>query len=128
VQRIADQSLDRPEQIAELELHLCASRDPALQDASRRCFAAYEALAVAALEALGVPDAPRHAATVVAVLTGMGVRRLGAGAHDAAGTAAALSTIVRGALAEGESRRFAAGGAGRVSGSDQAEAQGLGGD
>ena len=128
MQRIADQSLDRPEQIAELELHLRASRDPALQDASRRCFAAYEALAAAALEALGVPDAPRHAATVVAVLTGMGVQRLGTGAHDATGTAAALSTIVRGALAEGESRPFAAGRRGQVPGPDLAEAQGSEGD
>ena len=104
VQRIADQSVDRPKQLAELELHLFAAREPALQEASRRCFAAYEALAAAALEALGVPDPSRHAATVVAVLTGMGVQRLGAGAHDARGTAAALSTIVRGALSEGTSR------------------------
>ncbi len=104
VQRIADESVDRPEHVAELELHLHASRDPALQAASRRCFAAYEALAAAALEALGVPDAPRHARTVVAVLTGMGVQRLGTASHDAEGTAAALLTIVRGALAEGELR------------------------
>ncbi len=103
VQRIADESVNRPEQIAELELHLRASRDPALQEASRRCFAAYEALAATALEALGVPDAPRHARTVVALLTGMGVQRLGVGSHDAKGTAVALVTIVRGALAEGES-------------------------
>ncbi len=106
VQRIANQSVDRPEQLAELELHLFAAREPALQDASRRCFAAYEALAAAALEALGVPDPLRHAGTVVAVLTGMGVRRLGTGGHDAEGTAAVLLTIVRGALAEGETHSF----------------------
>ena len=123
VQRIASQSVDRPEQLAELELHLRVSRDPALQDASRRCFAAYEALAVAALEALGVPDASRHAATVVALLTGMGVQRLGSGGHDAAGTAAALSTIVRGALAEGDFRPFAAPGPRQVPGPDVAEAR-----
>jgi DNA-binding transcriptional regulator YbjK len=104
VQRIAEESVDRPERLAELELHLFAARDPALQEASRRCFAAYEALAAAALQALGVPEAARHARTVVAVLTGMGVQRLGTGSHDAKGTAAALLTIVRGALAEGESR------------------------
>ena len=128
MQRIVDQNVGRPEQIAELELHLRASRDPVLQDASRRCFAAYEAVAVAALEALGVPDARRHGATVVAVLTGMGVQRLSAGAHDATGTAAALSTIVRGALAEGESRPFTARAARQAGGPDLAGAQNLEGD
>jgi AcrR family transcriptional regulator len=117
VQRIADESVNRPEQIAELELHLRASRDPALREASGRCFAAYEALAVTALEALGIPDAARHAGTVVAVLTGMGVQRLGVGSHDARGTAAALETIVRGALAEGDLLRSIA--AGRENGKGQ---------
>lgn len=101
VQRIAAESADRPEQVAELELHLRASRDPALQDASRRCFAAYEGVAAAALESLGVPDASRHARAVVALMTGMGIQRLGAGVHDTSGVAQALLTIVRGALAEG---------------------------
>ena len=109
VQQIAAASTDRPEQVAELELHLRASRDPALQDASRRCFAAYEGVAAAALEAFGVPDASRHARTVVAVMTGMGLQRLGAGLHDASGLADALLTVVRGALAEAKPRHAAAG-------------------
>lgn len=109
VQQIAAASTDRPEQVAELELHLRASRDPALQDASRRCFAAYEGVAAAALEAFGVPDASRHARTVVAVMTGMGLQRLGAGLHDASGLADALLTVVRGALAEAKPRHGAAG-------------------
>jgi DNA-binding transcriptional regulator YbjK len=102
VQRVAAENSDRPEQVAELELHLRASRDPALQDASRRCFAAYEGVAAAALEAFGVPDAPRHARAVVALTTGMGLQRLGAGVNDANGIADALLTIVRGAFAEGK--------------------------
>jgi DNA-binding transcriptional regulator YbjK len=101
VQRLAAENADRPQQIAELELHLRAARDPGLQETARRCFVAYEELAAAALEALGVPDASRHAHAVVALMTGMGVQRLGTGRHDADGTAAALLTIVRGALAEG---------------------------
>jgi AcrR family transcriptional regulator len=109
VQQIAAASTDRPEQVAELELHLRASRDPALQDASRRCFAAYEGVAAAALEAFGVPDASRHARTVVAVMTGMGLQRLGAGLHDASGLADALLTVVRGALAEAKPRQATAG-------------------
>lgn len=103
VQQIAADSSDRPEEVAEFELHLRASRDPALQDASQRCFAAYEGVAAAALEAFGVPDAPRHARAVVALMTGMGLRRLGAGVHDASGVADALLTIVRGAFVEGAS-------------------------
>jgi hypothetical protein len=49
------------------------------------------------LEALNVPDPARHARTVVAVMCGLGLRRLGTGSHDATGTADALLTIVRGA-------------------------------
>lgn len=97
VQRIVAAEAERPEHVAELELHLRAARDPELQDASRRCFVAYEGLAAAALEALGVPAASRHAAAVVALMYGMGLRRLGTGSHDAEGVAEALLTIVRGA-------------------------------
>jgi DNA-binding transcriptional regulator YbjK len=88
---------DGHESVAELELHLQATRDPELQDASRRCFAAYEDFAAAALEALGVPDPARHARAVVALMTGLAIRRLGTGERDASGTADALIALVRGA-------------------------------
>jgi DNA-binding transcriptional regulator YbjK len=100
VQRIAAAGSERPEQVAELELHLQASRDPQLQDASRRCFAAYEEVAAAALDALGVADPGRHAAAVVALLTGFSVIRLGSGGRGGDRTADALLTLLRGALAE----------------------------
>ena len=90
----------RPEEIAELELHLHASRDPELHAASERCFGAYEDFAAAALEALGVPEPERHARTVVALMCGLGVRRLGTGEHSAEGTADALLTVLRGARAD----------------------------
>lgn len=99
VEQIAARGSGRPEEIAELELHLHASRDPELHEASRRCFGAYEEFAAAALHALGVPEPERHARTVVALLCGLGVRRLGTGEHHAPGTADALMTVVRGALA-----------------------------
>ena len=54
-----EESGDRIQQLAEIELHLQAARDPALQEASRRCFEAYEGVAAAALETLEVPDARR---------------------------------------------------------------------
>jgi AcrR family transcriptional regulator len=92
-----------PGPLAELELHLQAARDPELQDASRRCFAAYDALAVDALASLGVPDPERHAAAVVALITGLSVRRLGTGADDSEAVTVALLTYLRGAMADAPS-------------------------
>jgi AcrR family transcriptional regulator len=89
-----------PGPLAELELHLQAARDPELQEASRRCFAAYETLAADALAALGVPDPARHSGAVVALITGLGLRRLGTGAADSEAVTAALLTFLRGALAD----------------------------
>jgi DNA-binding transcriptional regulator YbjK len=100
VQRIAVAGAERPEQVAELELHLHASRDRQLQEASRRCFVAYEDLAAAALDALGVGDPARHAGAVVALLVGFGVTRLGGGGRGGDRTAEALLTLLRGALVE----------------------------
>jgi DNA-binding transcriptional regulator YbjK len=87
---------DIPQQIAELELHLHAARDPKLREASQRCFEAHEQIAAAALTALDVPDGARHAPTVVALMTGLAVRRLAAGGRDAQGTSEALLALVRG--------------------------------
>jgi DNA-binding transcriptional regulator YbjK len=100
VERVVRRSADDVEPIAELELHLQASRDPELREASRRCFDAYEDFAAAALEALSVPEPQRHARAVVALLSGLALRRLGTGDNDAAGTADALLTLVRGASAD----------------------------
>lgn len=97
VQRLAAESAGRSERIAELELHLHAARDPALRDASRRSFAAYEGVAAAALAAFGVADPERHARTVVALMIGMSVKTQGTGEDDAPGLVDALTTILRGA-------------------------------
>ncbi|HEX4804477.1 MAG TPA: TetR family transcriptional regulator [Conexibacter sp.] len=97
VEHMAAQDSGRPEEIAELELHLHASRDPRMQEASRRCFDAFERFAAVILQVLDVPQPERHARAVVAVMVGLGVRRLGTGEHHAPGTADALMTVVRGA-------------------------------
>lgn len=97
VERIVEESGNRIQQLAEIELHLQAARDPALQEASLRCFEAYEGVAAAALEMLEVPDPERHARSIVALMYGMGLRRLGTGGKDAAGVADGLLTIARGA-------------------------------
>jgi AcrR family transcriptional regulator len=85
-----------PQQIAELELHLQAARDPELREASQRCFEAHEQIASAALGTLGIPDGERHAPAVVALMTGLAVRRLAGGGQDAQGTSEALLALVRG--------------------------------
>ncbi|HWM09579.1 MAG TPA: TetR family transcriptional regulator [Solirubrobacteraceae bacterium] len=97
VERVVRASAGDLEPIAELELHLQAARDPELRDASRRCFEAYENFAAAALEALGVPDAARHAPSIVALMSGLALRRLGTGEREGTGTADALLTLIRGA-------------------------------
>lgn len=96
VEQLAGTPAEIPRQIAELELHLHAARDPELREASRRCFAAHERIALAALSTLGIPDGDRHAAVVVALVTGLAVRRLAGGGGDASGTAEALIALVRG--------------------------------
>jgi TetR/AcrR family transcriptional regulator, regulator of biofilm formation and stress response len=97
VERVVSESSDRLQQLAEVELHLRAAREPALQEASRRCFEAYEGVAEAALELLEVPQPDRHARTIVALMYGLALRRLGSGDEDTTGIAEALLTIVRGA-------------------------------
>jgi AcrR family transcriptional regulator len=96
VEHLAAMPSDIPRQLAELELHLHAARDPELRDASQRCFAAHEQIAAAVLTALGIPHGDRHAATVVALMTGLAVRRLAGGGYDAQGTSEALLALVRG--------------------------------
>jgi DNA-binding transcriptional regulator YbjK len=96
IEQVVALSPDVPQQIAELELHLHAARDPALREASQRCFEAHEQIAVAALEVLGIAGARGHAPIVVALMTGLAVRRLAAGGHDAQGTSQALLALVRG--------------------------------
>ena len=97
VERIVRESPNRIQQLAELELHLRAARDPELREASRRCFEAYEEVAEASLSMLEVPNAEQHARSIVALLYGSALRRLGTGDEDTRGLADALLTIVRGA-------------------------------
>jgi TetR/AcrR family transcriptional regulator, regulator of biofilm formation and stress response len=96
VEQLAASSADIPQQIAELELHLQAARDAELRDASRRCFQAHDKIAAAALGALGVAESERHAAKVVALMTGLAIRRLAEGSDDAQGTSEALLALGRG--------------------------------
>lgn len=99
IERIVASGVEMRGEIAELELHLHAARDPALREASSRCFDAHERFAASALRALGVEDAELHAPVVVALMTGLAVRRLAGGGHAADGTAQALIAVVSGLVA-----------------------------
>ncbi len=103
IQLIAAESILRPQPLAELELYLQAARDPTLQQASQRCFAAYEGLAAAAFTALGIREPGRYAHTVVAMVTGIGVQWLATGRRDTSDLTDAMATIIRGALADSQS-------------------------
>lgn len=105
VERLVSEAAQRPEHAAEIELHLRAAREPELREASRRCFLAYQAVAAAALEAFGVKAVDRYAPALVALTSGMAIRRLATGDDDAAATAAALLAFVEGALAQESSSR-----------------------
>jgi AcrR family transcriptional regulator len=96
IEQIVAGSADILQQIAELELHLQAARDPELREASRRCFAAHEQIAAAALTALGIPEGERYAPTLVALMTGLAIRRLADGGRDAQGTSDSLLAVMRG--------------------------------
>ncbi|MFI6521147.1 TetR/AcrR family transcriptional regulator [Spirillospora sp. NPDC050679] len=87
-----------PEQIANLELHLHAARDPDVRTTAVRSVEAYDRLATAVLTALEIPEPERHAPAVVAMLYGLAMRRLATGDASAAGTADAFRTLLRGAL------------------------------
>ncbi|WP_377268557.1 TetR/AcrR family transcriptional regulator [Peterkaempfera sp. SMS 1(5)a] len=67
------------ERIAPFELYIQAGRDPQLREAAGACFEAYDRLALSILTALGVPDAERAARAVVALVTGLQLRRLATG-------------------------------------------------
>lgn len=87
-----------PEQLANLELHLHAARDPGIRETATRSVEAYDRLAAAVLTALGIPDAERHAPAVVALLYGLAIRRLATGDPTAGGTADAFRLLLFGAL------------------------------
>lgn len=103
VARAVEEEATRAEQLAQLDLMLHAARDPALRDAARDCVAAYDAIASAALRALGVSDedAARHAPLVVALLDGLALRRLATGGTGPLGTAAAIEMVVGALTARG---------------------------
>ncbi|MCW3016556.1 MAG: transcriptional regulator, TetR family [Solirubrobacterales bacterium] len=98
-ERLVAATSDEPAQLAELDLHLHAARNPELREASARCFAAYDELAAATLRALGLPEADARAHLVVALFNGLAMRRLALRSVDARGTAEALIVLVKGLAA-----------------------------
>ncbi|WP_267242374.1 TetR/AcrR family transcriptional regulator [Streptomyces sp. PR69] len=85
------------EHIAPFELYVEAGRDGRLREAAAEAFAAYDRLAAQILGGLGVPDAERLAATTVALVMGLQLRRLATGS-PAEDLVDALLLLARGAL------------------------------
>ncbi|MGW2646176.1 TetR/AcrR family transcriptional regulator [Streptomyces sp. NPDC001393] len=81
--------------LAPFELYLQAGRDERLREAAAEAFRAYDLLAARILTALGVPDAERLAATTVALVMGLQLRRLATGS-PADDLVDALLLLVRG--------------------------------
>jgi DNA-binding transcriptional regulator YbjK len=95
VERVAVDTRFGHEQIAPLELYIQAGRDPALRDAAASCFEAYDRIAATVLTRLGVPSPDRLAGPVVALLTGLQLRRLATGEPGATSIADAVTMLVR---------------------------------
>ncbi|MFF7187966.1 TetR/AcrR family transcriptional regulator [Streptomyces sp. NPDC008222] len=85
--------------LAPFELYLRAGRDERLREAAATAFTAYDRLATRILTALGVPDAERRAATTVAVVMGLQLRRLATGS-PADDLVDALLLLARGAACQ----------------------------
>ncbi|GGT03401.1 TetR family transcriptional regulator [Streptomyces kurssanovii] len=86
--------------IATFELYVEAGRDERLREAAAEAFAAYDRLATQILTGLGVPDAEGLAATTVALVMGLQLRRLATGS-PAEDLVDALLLLARGAVAPG---------------------------
>ena len=65
--------------VAQFELYLEATRNPAVREAAERCFAAYDDIVRAALRAAGVGELAPQAALFVSLADGLGLRRLATG-------------------------------------------------
>ena len=83
------------EELAQFELYLQASRDPALRAVAQRCFAAYDRAARATLVALGVPDPDPLVPAVIALVDGFELRRLALGTSADEALPEALAALVR---------------------------------
>lgn len=95
VERVALRTRFGHEEIAPLELYLEAGRDVALRDAAAECFAAYDRVAMTVLSGLEVARPDRLAGPVVALLTGLQLRRLATGTTGETSIAEALTMLVR---------------------------------
>jgi AcrR family transcriptional regulator len=88
----------RHEQIAQMELYLAASRDPALHEAAARSFAAYDHVTRVTLEALGVPDPEPLVPALLALVDGFELRRLALDVPADEALVKGLAALVRSAV------------------------------
>lgn len=78
-QDIVEFAVTSHEQIAQFELYLHAARDADARETAKRCYAAYDELATATLNALGAANPKRDATMLMALMDGFALRRLATG-------------------------------------------------
>ncbi len=79
--------------VAVLEVYLHAARQPDLQPATSRCWAAYDEVAITMLRAIGAEAPEAMAPQVVALIAGMQLRRMATGERSVGGLGAGLSRL-----------------------------------
>lgn len=97
-ERIAEDLAFTAERIAPYELWIQAGRDPDLRATADECWSAYDALTVAILRALDVPNAETLGPILVATIAGLQLRRLSTGSGT--DLAAATLLLLRGATTQ----------------------------
>lgn len=83
--------------LAKLELYVTSARDERLREATRRCFAAYDATVERGLEALGVEPTETLIRSLVALIDGLQLRRLALGDTGELSIAEAVGLLLAGA-------------------------------
>lgn len=94
---------DDPASLLSVEVYLAATRDPELRDRVAEVFAAYRRRLGRLLDERGVPDPAATAAVLTAALDGLLLHR-GIGAAGDADVRAAVPSVLRRLVAEGEDR------------------------
>lgn len=97
IEAMIGQTLADAQVAAQFHLYLHATRDAELREAATQALAAYDEVAVAAMNAAGIPDPERHAAAFVALGDGLTLRYLAQGRTTADGIAQAYLTYLEGA-------------------------------
>ena len=94
VEQVAESITFGPEEIGAFELFLHAGRDEALREGAANCWDAYDQVAETVLSGLGIEDPEPLVGPVVALITGLQLRRLSSGTSGSTGIADSLLMLL----------------------------------